>query len=308
MSYKAEILADSVSPEGIRLTTFLTVYPRFIHSEMLRHRVFSHSVASSRAIPTEKLIEQVCTNPFIPETFNERVKGMGVGAEMDARRARDSRVEWEAAARAAANHAQKLMEFGLDKSRANRLLEPFMWVSDIITATEWSNFFALRDHSAAQPEFQKLARMMRETMEQSTPQKLDYGQWHLPLVTKYELAGICEARKEGGKTLADTLSVYKRISASRCARISFDKHTESEPQEATLERAQRLLESGHYSPFEHVARPVDDHGVAGEPDYGRWSVGWTDFVGNFCGWVQMRKEIQNEYDFSKALNAQEAIG
>src|SRR4051812_47823071 len=76
--YAAKILADSLSPEGIRLTTFEVTFPRFILAEFNTHRMLSRNSASSRAIPTEKLLKRVIDTPFVP-SFNKRVKGMGVG-------------------------------------------------------------------------------------------------------------------------------------------------------------------------------------------------------------------------------------
>lgn len=290
MSYSVEVLADSISPDGARLITLQTKYPRFIHSEMLRHRVFSHSVASSRAIPPEKLIEQVQDDPFVPETFNKRVKGMGVGDAFSDREQQAARAVWENAAEYAARYAEQLLDIDVDKSRVNRLLEPFMWVTDIISATEWDNFFALRDHSAAQPEFQILAKMMREAIDQSNPSTIDYGQWHLPLDSgfPYEDSDIDWDR-------------WAKICAGRCARVSYDTHEQFEPTERSHDRAEKLIASGHLSPFEHCARPVDDHGIAGEQDYGRWAAEWTDFVGNLRGWVSFRKTITHEDNFGALM-------
>lgn len=277
MNTNVTILADSISLDGVRLTTMQTEYPRFIHSEMLRHRMFSHSVASSRAIPTEKNIERVRTDPFVPTTFNKRVKGMGVGDELDPVDQDRARETWLHAAEAAADAAEKLNEIGIDKSRANRLLEPFIYVTDIITATEWDNFFALRDHPAAQPEFQQLARLMREALEESTPWTINYGEWHLPLTSDFPM-----------DSFNGDWEPWKRISAGRCARVSFDKQNEAETPEASEERAHRLIASGHLSPFEHVARPMVNDGTHDPAQ---------EFEGNFRGWVQMRKEIANEANF-----------
>jgi thymidylate synthase ThyX len=280
MNTNVTILADSISPDGVRLTTMQTEYPRFIHSEMLRHRMFSHSVASSRAIPTEKNIERVRRDPFIPTTFNKRVKGMGVGEAFSEADQDKARYIWEQAAADMADSAELLNELGLDKSRANRLLEPFLYVTDIITATEWDNFFALRDHSAAQPEFQQLARLMREALEESAPWTVNYGEWHLPLTSDFPM-----------DSFDGNWEPWKRISAGRCARVSFDKQNEAETPEASEERAHRLIASGHLSPFEHVARPLDRREMEGQ-DWDR-----PVNTGNFRGWVQMRKEITNEANF-----------
>jgi len=289
IDYNVKILADSISPDGVRLTTLQCRYPRFIHSEMLRHRMFSHSVASSRAIPTEKQIERVRTSPFVPETFNKRVKGMGVGDPLDEQEQEKARAAWCIAAEDAARHAEVLNEIGIDKSRANRLLEPFIWVDDIITATEWDNFFALRDHPAAQPEFQLLAVLMRSTLKFNTPREIGYGGWHLPYVADDEFDG-------------ESVEVWKKVSASRCARVSFDTHEQIEPIERSIQRADMLLASGHLSPFEHVARPFQP----GDPIWMGVDGGSTAFCGNLRGWVQFRKEIPHEDNFGELLEEVEA--
>lgn len=266
MSFSTRILADSVSPADVRLTTFEVTFPRFILAEVNTHRMLSRNSASSRAIPTEQQIERVRKDPFIPITFNQRVKGMGVGDVLEDQE-RCKKV-WLTARDRAVDAAVVLNEIGVDKSRVNRLLEPFLWHTAIISATEWDNFFGLRDHPAAQPEFQLLAGMMRSAMVYSVPSRLNDGEWHLPLVTREE------------QETWDVITC-KKLAASRCARVSFDKHTDSESIESTILRANRLMTSvpAHLSPFEHVALPARSY---------------RHFFGNFRGWVQMRKEIPNE--------------
>jgi hypothetical protein len=301
VSYASRVLADSISPDGVRLTTLLVTFPRFILAEVNTHRMLSRNSASSRAIPTEKLIERVRTNPFVPETFNKRVKGMGVGAVLESQDLSSARAEWLMASENAAAHAEALMKLDVDKSRANRLLEPFMWHTAIISATEWDNFFALRDHPAAQPEFQIVAKLMRASIEGSTPLELGYDQWHLPLITfeewdNLELGrGEAQRHKDGLPSdvtphrFREHVERIKLVSAGRCARVSFDTHENWEPWDASEERAKKLMTNGHFSPFEHVARPFS----GGEPHP---PLGF--FVGNFRGWVQMRKEIPHEDNFA----------
>ncbi|HEV2643681.1 MAG TPA: hypothetical protein VGT98_13280, partial [Candidatus Elarobacter sp.] len=57
MPFSARVLLDSVSPAGVRLTTMEARYPRFIHSEVMTHRVFSRNSSSSRAVPIRKMID-----------------------------------------------------------------------------------------------------------------------------------------------------------------------------------------------------------------------------------------------------------
>lgn len=292
MSYDVQILADSVSPDGVRLTTMKATYPRFIHSELMTHRVFSRNAASSRAIPTEKNIARVRENPFVPETFNARVKGMGVGEALEDQDS--ARTHWLGAAHAATVAAEALNALDVDKSRANRLLEPFLWMTTIISATEWANFFALRDHPAAQPEFQITARLMREAIEASDPEMFDYGMWHMPLIQSCEIIDTDGIASPEDMTAVDW-EKWKMISAGRCARVSYDTHENFEPIEKSIERAKILMGNGHFSPFEHVARPAG----GSEPHPPE-----QNFFGNFRGWVQMRTEIPFEDRFDLALKAQ----
>lgn len=316
--YSVEVLADSVSPDGVRLVSLLTTYPRFIHAEMLRHRVFSHSVASSRAIPPERLIEQVERYPFVPE-FARRVLGMGVGEPLRGHELKSARDAWARALNSSLESARRMVELNVDKSRVNRLLEPYLYVTDIITGTEWSNFLALRDHPDAQPEFRIIARMMREAMDVSEPETLDYGEWHLPLVLDEEIASMLVKDDREWDEL-------KRISAGRVARVSFDRHGDVEDHVSSINRARRLIESGHLSPFEHVARPINPstshvdskwilHGF--NPDGvlddeievvdGVNRLSANTFVNNFRGWIQMRAEIPNQHDFSRIV-AERTVG
>lgn len=304
--FGCNVLADSVSPDGVRLTTLEVQFPRFILAEVNTHRALSRNSASSRAIPTEKLMDRVRTKPFVPLTFNKRVKGMGVGEALHATSAERSKKAWLTACNHALFAARQLVDLDVDKSRVNRLLEPFLWHTAIISATEWDNMLALRDHPAAQPEFQVLAALMREAFTESTPCPLGEGAWHLPLVTAEELEQL-DYEHDGQRRL-EMLHELKLISASRCARVSYDKHADGELIENTIQRARRLMESGHLSPFEHVARPMTNDDVAEGP----WVMGvrplWTGdegfYCGNLRGWVQMRKEIQHEDRFDRLLETQ----
>lgn len=321
MEIDAAILMDSMSPHEVRLTTMELTYPRFIHAEFLRHRVFSHSVASSRAIPTERIIEQVLAEPFIPTTFNNRVKGMGVGTALEGSAALTCEKAWLHARDKNVQVAHVLMDQNVDKSRVNRLLEPFMFLTEIVTGTEWSNFFGLRDHGAAQPEFQVLAQCMRTEYNDSDQVELGFGEWHMPLVDYAD--EFAEASQTG------QWGLFKRISASRVARVSYVRQHDVEPREDTLARATRLIDAvpPHLSPAEHVARPFHQEewnvvrgmqsvigGVLNAKPYpsqeqenvllamGRQ----TEFIGNLRGWVQMRKELPLEHDAGLAI-AQAAV-
>lgn len=269
MSFACDIVKDSISPSKIRLTTFVVTFPRFILSEFNTHRVLSRNSESSRAIPPEKQIERVRNNPFIP-AFGTRVKGMGSG-ELNTEQAM-AKNAWVSARDASVLAAKRLIELDVDKARVNRLLEPFMWHTVIVTATEWDNFFALRNHPDAQPEFRTVAAEMQRQLRKALPKALDWGEWHLPLVEGEEVEDL------GPIDAA-------RVSAGRCARVSYGTQFKEESPEDSQRRWDRLSGSGHWSPGEHPARAAkryDDE---------------SEFIGNFRGWQQLRKLYSSEAVF-----------
>lgn len=142
---KAQIVGDSISGTGSRITTMLVTFPRIILAELNTHRVFSRNSASSRAIPFEKMIKAVKENPFIPIAWQKNHKGMqGTEYITDPEIIELERIDWLVDRDYAIGKARKRAERGITKQIVNRPLEPFMWHTCIITATEWENFFALR--------------------------------------------------------------------------------------------------------------------------------------------------------------------
>lgn len=296
MSFNAKILADSLSPAGVRLTTFEVTFPRPILAEFNTHRMFSRNSASSRAIPVEKMLKMVLEHPYIPTHWGKNQKGMQAEQEVDAQTAEAAERAWLHGRDQAYRAAQMLLGIGIHKQITNRLLEPFMWHTVIVTATEWSNFFNLRDNAQAHPEIQKIARMMRELYESHAPLPVTHGGWHLPLIDVTE-PGIVDG----------TVDPWK-VSVARCARVSYLTHEGKRDIQADLDLHDKLLQSGHLSPFEHVARP------ATENDAERMTVKWCSvectigegyqrpdprycgWFGNLRGWVSVRKLIPNEAD------------
>lgn len=276
--FAAKILADSLSPfTGTRLTTMEVTFPRIVLAEFNTHRMLSRNSASSRAIPVEKRIVAVEEDPFVPEQFGRNQKGMQAVdnlADEDSRFARD---RWLCAAGDACRNARYLAKLGVHKQLANRLLEPFLWHTVIVSATEWRNFFALRCHSNAQPEIRTIAEMMRDLMKESTPLVRTF---HRPLVEEEEKAELIA----GGMT-ADDVDL---VAVGRCARVSYLTHDGRRDPVEDLALAKRLSDAGHMSPFEHVAFAVSDNNL-------KRMVG---FFGNFRGWMQFRKSIVHEEDFS----------
>ena len=139
----AQIIADSINQQGDRITTYLLTYPRFIHGELMTHRMFSRNSASSRAIPFEKMVKMVEEDPFIPIAWQKDHKGMQ-GSEYLDFNVPSCTGEWLRARSQAVRFARELNAHGVTKQLCNRLLEPFMWHTVLVTATEWENFFELR--------------------------------------------------------------------------------------------------------------------------------------------------------------------
>lgn len=260
--FAARVLADSVSPEGIRLTTLEVRFPRFILAEVNTHRVFSRSSASSRAVPTKKMIERVLENPAMPVEWGVNKAGMSASEILTEEQAALAKEEWLRARDSAVQHVRAMQEFNVHKQVINRILEPYMWHTAIITATEWDNFFSLRMPENAQPEMQVTARVMFDAKASSEPDPIAIGAWHLPLVQDDE------------RTLP--IETLKKVSAARCARVSYLTHDGKRDIEKDIELCERLLHDRHMSPFEHVATPS----AAGA------------FHANFRGWIQMRKELE----------------
>ena len=145
-SIDATVVADSVNPFGNRLITMVVTMPRMILAEFNTHRVFSRNSASSRAIPFNKMVERVKEHPFIPIAWQKDHKGMqGTEYFTDERAIDFNRNTWLTARDNAVYEAVRLSDRAeVTKQICNRLLEPFMWHTVIVSATEWENFFKLR--------------------------------------------------------------------------------------------------------------------------------------------------------------------
>lgn len=289
---KATVIADSVNPSGVRITTMELEYPRFIHAEFMTHRVFSRNSASSRAIPVAKVIEQVRTNPAMPVHWGKNQAGMQATEELDSEPKAQSMALWLCAATDAANRAEQLLAQGLHKQVVNRILEPFQLMKVVVTSTEWNNFFWLRDHADAQPEIKVLAKAMKAAMDASTPVELDYGMWHLPYVRQIVGGGTQSYYDEQNNRIDFEQAI--KISCSSCAQVSYRKLDTSLEKAETI--YQKLVESEpvHASAFEHVAKcsnaRAEYYNVIGWTHADIFENAWS---GNFRDWIQYRQLIPN---------------
>lgn len=239
------------------LWTFELTYPRYIHSEFMTHRVFSRNASSSRAIPVKRMIEQVRENTVIPPKVFMNQKGMVGETEADPVTTTAFHVLWEEAAENACKTAEMMERLGIHKQHVNRILEPFQFIKVIVTATDWYNFFVLRLAPDAQPEIRELASAIYDEMNRYHNKDvgvLELDKEHivvsLPYITDEDI-------KEIGK---EEYHLLMKISAARCARVSYNNHDGSKPDiEKDLKLYGHLYDSKHMSPMEHVCIRDEDH-------------------------------------------------
>lgn len=290
MTIEAEIVADSINAQGNRLTTFKLRYPRFIHAEFMTHRDFSRNASSSRAIPVKRMIEDLRRDPAMPTYWGSNKPGMQAGEELGHLNRQNCEVEWRQAMEICIAHAEEMMEYGLHKQIANRILEPWAHINVVVTATNYTNFFNLRCHPDAQPEIKVLADLMRKRMGESKPALLGAGQWHLPFIQPADWLDRGIAPGTPYQANPELVNALRRISVARCARVSYLTHAGKQATEIEdLLLYDRLLTSEplHASPAEHQATP----------DYKISATKWlnTSLHGNLKGWMQFRKMLPQEY-------------
>lgn len=266
--YEAKVIADSINPmNDVRITTLQLRYPRYIHAELMTHRVFSRNASSSRAIPVKKVLSQVWNEPVIPARFGANIPGMQAGEELSGFKKSVAKFLWKTAGKAACIFAWGMMKVGLHKQWANRVLEPWQFISVVLTSTEWDNWDELRIHPDAQPEIQILARKMKYARDLSTPRKTNT---HLPYITEHEFSTIKR-------------DLLLKASVARCARVSYLTHDGKKSSiEEDVKLYDRLVGSVpiHASPTEHQA----------------FAQRSKSFIKNFRGWKQLRCDIEKYFN------------
>lgn len=285
---KAKIIADSISESGVRITTFELEYCRYIHAQVLTHRLMSRNSASSRAIPVKKVISQVWNDPVLPLHWGKNKPGMQADEELSGWRLSVVKAAWKGAAKVAASVAWVMDKVGLHKQAANRILEPFQYMKVVMTATEWDNFFSLRCHKDAQPEIKALADVMYDVYRAGSPKALREGMWHTPYY------GDGWWSEESPHSLEEALA----ISSSCCAQVSYRVLDDS------LEKAAKIFDKlvhskpVHASPMEHQATPVIEWTQEGVTHMDKQGYYWS---GNLRSWVQHRQLLEDHtcWNFSK---------
>lgn len=309
---KADIVGDSISPQGHRLTSFVIVLPRIVLAELNTHRMLSKNSASSRAIPFKKMVEIVQNNPFIPIAWQKDHKGMQGNEyftkEDDIQGAID---EWLESRDGQIANAKQLNKQGVTKQLCNRLLEPFMWHTVLITGEETGleNFFALRcpkyrlttngepvyfrskkdaikyvgkdfavglrdDHwrewneGQAEIHIMALAEAMWDAYNESIPEQLEEGDWHIPFEDKISLQDWYNNNKRPTAAFWNELEGYEmdnykvKIATAMAARTSYTTVGDEKEisYEKLIELHDKLITQDplHASPMEHCARAMTD--------------------------------------------------
>lgn len=311
----ATVICDSISEAGVRLTTFEIEVPRIVWSEFMTHRMFSRNASSSRAIPFNKMVDNL---DGIPVRFGKNISGMKDGGE-HSQLINDLYTPeewWHLAKLSAKAFSQGYADAGYHKQVSGRLTETFQCIKAVVSATEFSNFFWLRNDSAADPTIERLAQEMWVAYNSSTPQLLKAGEWHLPYVFSFISGNRVYGDVEvvGGRdeyfteySLEDAI----KVSCARCCAVSF-RNTDY-GLEKSLEVYERLISESkiHGSALEHCATPMAaeynprttmstialnvphcsetwQNGVSHMDKDGQlWS-------GNMKGWIQHRKTIVGE--------------
>jgi len=263
----AEIIADSISEDGHRLTTMKVTMHRFVLPEFNTHRAFSRNSASSRAIPVEKQIGEILGDPAWPVEYGSNKPGMQAGESISEDDSLVADQIWNEAKEFAIDYALQLHVLGVHKQIVNRLIEPFMWHTTIVSATEWENFFEQRCSPLAQPEIRVLAEAMRKVYRESEPKMVNPEGWHLPYIM--------------GDDHDLDIEDQKKVSVARCARVSYLTHDGQRDPQKDIDLFQKLVsaEPPHWSPLEHVARPVSTKDIAPP--------------GNFDWWMQLRHDLKD---------------
>lgn len=321
----AKIVLDSVSAvTGDRLTTMEITYPRFILAEFNTHRMFSRNSASSRAIPFAKMQENLTA---MPVRFGQANKGMQDKGEDFAAEIHDPQHyggtfydspegTWESAKHYAMYFAESFYDAGYHKQVYNRLTEPFQMMKTVVSATEWANFFWLRDDDAADPSIAELARCMKQAYGQSEPQVLQAGEWHLPYIDLTRALDDNSLYYKNSKDEWEFITEEDaiKVSCARACAVSF--RNVDYGLEKSREVYERLISDSkiHGSALEHSAKAMKptredySHGYDCETylvNISDYPKSWEDGIshtdrqgnlwsGNYRGFIQHRKTIKSE--------------
>ena len=298
------------------LSTLLLRYPRCVHAELMTHRVFSRNSASSRAIPNAKLMKDIKENPFVPRYWGQNQKGMQAGEENDSGVVVDGDLyprehAWRKAMESAVSFSEGFADADYHKQIVNRLAEPFMHITVLVSSTEWSNWIGLRDHPDAEPHIRDLAiETIKQLRRTDNIHNLSVGDWHLPFITKADWNDVDEYIAEVKNLEPTNQRVIEMLIKKSCACSASTSYKTVDGFGMDFSRSEFIFDKlagsrpMHASPFEHVA--YADAFIKTEKKYimnpltkemmefnvNKWNQSLLH--GNFEGFCQYRKLMPNE--------------
>jgi len=293
----AKIVAHSVNTQGDELISVLATFPRIILAEVNTHRMLSKNTSSSRAIPFAKMVESVQNDTFIPIAWQKAHSGMQGTEYFEGENVESLKQDWLRAREQAISSAKFLTETGVTKQLANRLLEPFMWTTMLITGPKsgWDNFFNLRcpqyvmgngifksaidlskatgrdwnieelrniNKGQAEIHIMDLAEKIYDAYNESTPKVLKAEEWHIPFENK--LPTLKVAYTDDGLDYKEKCTTEDKVfmSVAMAARTSYTVVGEEKElnAHALIGLHDRLLawDPPHSSPLEHCARAMSE--------------------------------------------------
>jgi hypothetical protein len=161
MAYACEVVCDSISPAGDRLTTLVvTAHIDALYKISKCRSLVVSFLEDVKPTPLVTAMQAALEDPFVPAGL----KGQ----------ARDG---WWVARDKAHYAAYALSALGIDNVIAKRLLAPFLWETVVISGTDWDCVI----RCAGMPS---VTAMMIEAMRRSEPLVRKYEEWHVPELKK----------------------------------------------------------------------------------------------------------------------------
>lgn len=310
---KAEIVAHSRNIEtGDELITYRLTYPRMLLAQVNTYKQITKITSSSRAQPFNKVVEVIENDPFIPLAYQRAHKGMqGTEYFTDEEEIRQRDLEWLTARDKAVEQAKKLNDLGVTKQVTNRILEAYMWVTQLVTGTReaYEHLFNQRcpeyevggvkgrskkemgldlsdeewltcNKGHAEIHFMDLAEKMYDALRDSEPKELKPGELHIPYLDT--------------PLMTPDLSPEDVIKYS-CGLTAHTSYTTiGDGTKMTIEKARGLfdhcLENGHYSVFEMIGKAMSKDELDDPRRRG------------FRGFIQLRGHLEDGNDLKSFLS------
>lgn len=290
MAYACEIVADSVTKRGHRATTMVVTIYRGTLAEFNTHRDLSRNSASSRAIPTRKMIRALVEDPFVPVEFGTAQGGMNAGPPLTGKKLDTALGIWGDAAL-----TQIWAALSLTTSPNYVQREWEKWVLEQNDSFEEFVFDVIARIDNPKHSIHKLKSPLWAT-KGLTNRLLEPFMWHTIIATATEWDNFFNLRTDENAQLeiriiakmmkeaydASTPKLLKegewhlpfiqehekkwarknpqlavKAVTARCARVSYLTHDKKIIDlGADYRLSDSLAKNGHMSPFEHALTPI----------------------------------------------------